>query len=167
MELNVGTLEPAEGDPLVRGRRTRPTLSGNRASGGPNGGGNGGGGGGDNGGKRSGNEFDESDAIPRDKSRILTIFLLVVVLMTFGGLIGAYVVIATNRALEWRPFDLPLQVWISTILILTSSVTYELGRDSIARGEIARTRRWMVVTAAQVFDRAPCNGDETSSPRRQ
>ena len=34
--------------------------------------------------------------------------------MTFGGMLGAYIVIATNGAAEWRPFDLPLQVWIST-----------------------------------------------------
>ena len=27
---------------------------------------------------------------------------------------GAYIVLATNGALEWRPFNLPYQVWIST-----------------------------------------------------
>lgn len=53
-----------------------------------------------------------------EKARILTGFLLLVVLMTFGGMIGAYVVIATNKAAEWQPFSLPIPVWISTVLII-------------------------------------------------
>jgi cytochrome c oxidase subunit III len=145
MDLGVGTLEPAESDPFTRKRRPGSTLSGGRPSGGS--GGRGGGGGGDDSGQPRGKKFeDRPDSTPRDKSRILTGFLLLVVLMTFGGLMGAYVVVATNRALEWRPFDLPLQIWFSTIVILASSVSYEFGRGAITSGNIRGTRRWMVAT---------------------
>ena len=147
MDLNVGTLEPAESDPLVGTRRSRSSLKSGRSSGGSKGGRNGGGGDDNGGDNPAGNRFeDQQDDTPRDKSRILTAFLLVVVLMTFGGLMGAYVVVATNRALEWRPFDLPLQVWFSTIIILASSITYEFGQGCISRRDIPGTRKWMVAT---------------------
>ena len=146
MDLSVGTLEPAENEPYVRTRRSRSPIASGRSSGDPGGGKNGSGGDNNNGGP-GGPRFDEQQADEsRDKSRILTIFLLVVVLMTFGGLVGAYVVVATNHALEWRPFDLPLQVWFSTLIILASSVTYEFGQGAIARGDVPVTRRWMVAT---------------------
>lgn len=83
-----------------------------------------------------------------DKSKILTWFLLLVVLMTFGGMIGAYVVIATNGAAEWRPFDLPVQVWISTLLIIAGSVTYEIAYRSISRGRSDRGRKFLIATTA-------------------
>lgn len=82
-----------------------------------------------------------------DKSRILVWFLLLVVLMTFGGLIAAYVVIATNDALEWRPFDLPFQVWISTAFIIASSVTYHFGRTALEGRSTASARNWFLITA--------------------
>lgn len=145
MDLSVGTLEPTENEPYVRTRRSRSSTSG-RSSGNPGGGKNGGGGDNKNGGP-GGPKFDEYQADePKDKSKILTVFLLIVVLMTFGGLMGAYVFVSTNQALEWRPFDLPLQVWFSTLIILASSVTYEFGHIAIAKSDVPGTRRWMVAT---------------------
>lgn len=147
MDLGVGTWEPVDGEPYTRQRRSRSSSSSGRPPGDSKGGKNGGGGG-DNGGDGAGSaNFDNGqNDQPRDKSGILTAFLLLVVLMTFGGLMGAYVVVATNRALEWRPFDLPFQVWFSTVVILASSVTYEFGRISITQGDTAGTRRWTVGT---------------------
>lgn len=89
---------------------------------------------------------DIEDDIPREKSRIITLFLLLVVLMTFGGLISAYVVIATNGVLEWRPFDLPIAVWVSTAIILISSATYHYAKTQLDKGFFAESRKWMVIT---------------------
>lgn len=127
----------------------KPRRSG--LSGGPNSGNSGrqdpggGGGGGDD------NRKDDSDQAPPEtfipnKSRILTAFLLLVVLMTFGGLIAAYVVIFTNNVAEWQPFDLPVQVWISTVLIIVSSVTYHLAKTAIDREDQPGAKRWLIVT---------------------
>ena len=78
--------------------------------------------------------------------RVFTGFLLLVVLMTFGGLIAAYVVIATNRALEWQPFALPVQVWVSTAIIILSSGTYHLGKVATAQNQQATARKWFIIT---------------------
>ena len=147
--MKAGTIEPIVGD-TPEERRTRSRFLG---SGGGNGrgggGGNDNGGGGDNDGRQS--RFDDV-ANPNysnpDKSKVLTWFLLLVVLMTFGGMIGAYIVIATNGAAEWRPFDLPIQVWISTALILISSVTYEFAKNALYDGRDHRSRTLFIVTTA-------------------
>lgn len=73
-------------------------------------------------------------------------FLMTVVLMTFGGLIGAYIVISTNGVLEWRPFDLPLQIWISTALIIASSLTYHIAKKAILRDDQPKAKNWLIAT---------------------
>jgi cytochrome c oxidase subunit 3 len=68
--------------------------------------------------------------------------------MTFGGLCAAYIVTATNKAIEWRPFDLPIQVWISTIIILVSSAVYHRAKVALDDGNQPVARRWLIATAA-------------------
>ena len=80
------------------------------------------------------------------KARIFTGFLLLVVLMTFGGLMAAYVVISLNKALEWHPFELPIQIWISTVMILGSSISYHLGKMAVDADDQPRAKRWFLVT---------------------
>ena len=93
---------------------------------------------------------DSSDGEPTafrpEKARILTGFLLLVVLMTFGGMIGAYVVIATNKAAEWQPFALPIPVWISTVLIILSSITYVISERATIVNDQPKAKKWMIVT---------------------
>ncbi|MFZ1699377.1 MAG: cytochrome c oxidase subunit 3 [Pyrinomonadaceae bacterium] len=120
-------------------------LTGLRGGSGPSGGGGDQGGGG-------ANKPDDTSPLTEPEifrpaiSRILTGFLLLVVMMTFGGLIAAYIVIATNNVAEWRPFDLPIQVWISTALIVLSSVTYHLGSSAVGRNAHESARKWFIVT---------------------
>jgi len=123
--MKLGTVEPT----IKKARTTRITRS-RFSSGGINGGNDGNGGGNDGG---DGPYFDNGDSVESgspDKAKVVTWFLLLVVMMTFGGMIGAYIVISTNGAAEWRPFDLPIQVWISTLLIIISSATYHLAKNA-------------------------------------
>lgn len=99
----------------------------------------------DNGGENP-DFFGETAEFPANKSRILMWFLLLVVLMTFGGLAGAYVVVSTNGVLEWKPFNLPFQVWISTAIILASSFTYSLAHKAIDSGNHQKTKTWLMAT---------------------
>lgn len=103
-----------------------------------------------NGGGGSDGPDDSSDGEPTafrpEKARILTGFLLLVVLMTFGGMIGAYVVIATNKAAEWQPFALPIPVWISTVLIILSSITYVISERATIVNDQPKAKKWMIVT---------------------
>lgn len=142
--MEIGTAEVIEeAEEKTKRRRGISSSSGQNT--------NGGGGGGDNGGNEGPEPPEDrseplSPAFIPQKSRVLTSFILLVVLMTFGGLIGAYVVIATNRAAEWRPFDLPLPVWISTALIIISSLVYHLGKKAVDRNDQPAARKWFVVT---------------------
>lgn len=108
-------------------------------------------GGGNNGG---GNDSGRDDNAPHsthfnsEKSRVFTFFLLIAILMMFGGLIAAYVVIHVNNVAEWRPFDLPLQVWVSTILILISSGTYHIAKTATDSGDQPAAKNWLLATTA-------------------
>lgn len=139
--MQTGTVETID----EKEERFRPSLSrgGGGRPGGRNGGGRNPGGGSD--GPNDPENTDRGGYVPA-KSRILTGFLLIVVTMTFGGLISAYVVIATNGVAEWQPFSLPVQVWISTAIILVSSITYELGKWAVYRGDQPSAKKWMVTT---------------------
>lgn len=144
--MKVGVAEPVEEiEPPKKKRKRRSGGGSNRP-----GGGNDGGGSNDDGGSGGGyNRYPEQEAdenaVP-DKAKVVTWFLLIVVLMTFGGLIGAYVVIATNGVAEWKPFDLPIQVWLSTILIVASSVTYHLAQTTVFKNDHKKLRRYLIAT---------------------
>lgn len=141
--MEVGTAEITE----LPGKEKKPKsglrlTSGNKP--GRGGGGNGGGGGGD---RDPGNDQsqEEQQFLPQ-KSKFVTGFLLVVVFMTFAGVLAAYVVIATNGVAEWRPFSLPVPVWVSTFLILISSVTYHIAKKAFDANQQIKARKWLVIT---------------------
>jgi cytochrome c oxidase subunit 3 len=107
------------------------------------------GGGGNNGGGGDGPDGEPPNLKQRfnsEKLRVLTFFLLLAIMMTFGGLMAAYVVIATNGVAEWQPFRLPVQVWISTALIVASSVTYHFGQKAVERNIHAAAKNWLIAT---------------------
>lgn len=145
--MEIGTLETDLGELEKRKKKRLPF----RTSGGHSNGN--GGGGGDDGPDDDGFRPEPIGREPMpeessfEKSKILTWFLLLVVVMTFGGLIGAYIVVATNGALEWKPFALPPQVWVSTVIILLSSVAYHFGQGSLRVDQADRAKRWFLMTA--------------------
>jgi cytochrome c oxidase subunit 3 len=144
--MKVGTVETFE--EKEKKRKIRSGLSSGFGSNGGNR--NGGGGGGNNGGgdnnNRNNDSFEEAETYQSNKFRIAMWFLLLVVIMTFGGLIGAYIVISTNGVAEWKPFDLPLQVWISTNLILASSITYTISQKALNLNNQQKAKNWLLAT---------------------
>ncbi len=90
--------------------------------------------------------FDDDDEERPDKARVITWIVLLVVLMTFGGLLGAYIVIATNNVLEWRPFNLPIPIWISTLMIVLSSFAYHAGKVAVDKKNWLASRNMFVTT---------------------
>ena len=141
--MKIGTVETIE--EKEKKRKLHSTFSGGS---GANGGKRNRGGGGDDGGDDSHkNDFyDETETNPNEKFRVGMWFLLLVVLMTFGGLIGAYIVISTNGVAEWKPFDLPIQVWISTNLILASSITYTISQKALNLNNQQKAKNWLLAT---------------------
>lgn len=149
MNVKVGTIETTE-----EKRERVKKLSGFSGGSGSNGGKkNRGGGGGNNGGGNNNNNNNDNqeysgdvEQYSSDKFRIGMWFLLLVVTMTFGGLIGAYIVISTNGAAEWKPFSLPLQVWISTVLIVASSIAYTVAQKFLKAEKQAKAKNWLLAT---------------------
>jgi cytochrome c oxidase subunit 3 len=138
--MEIGTIETIE--PPKKRRKRRSGFSG--SGGNKNNGGNGGGGD-DNDGPGPHDTYDS----PRSAStipRILTAFLLLIVMMTFGGLISAYIVLATNGVAEWRPFALPIQVWISTAIIIASSLVYHIAKKAFDDNEQEKAKKWLLAT---------------------
>jgi cytochrome c oxidase subunit 3 len=145
MDLEVGTIKTTP-ETRKKVKRRGNLNSGNSGSGGKNDGG--GGGGGNDGGDNFNQPSFEPDNLQNEaaKSRIVMWFLLLVVLMTFGGLISAYVVIATNGVQEWTPFNLPIQVYISTALILFSSFTYHIANKKLHANHQVQAKKWFLAT---------------------
>jgi cytochrome c oxidase subunit 3 len=142
MKLEVGTTKALDVVEVKRKKTQARSFSG-----GPNGNGNrdkgGGGNGGDGG--RPDEKSDQERFVP-DKYRIGMWLVLLVVAMTFAGLISAYVVIAINKQIEWKPFVLPIQIWVSTVLILVSSITFEVAKKRLLAGEQESARNWFLGT---------------------
>ncbi|HEY8561534.1 MAG TPA: cytochrome c oxidase subunit 3 [Pyrinomonadaceae bacterium] len=142
--MKVGTAQTdVKPDKKLIKRPRRSGFGGAGKGGGGNGGGGGKNGGGDDGFDNPSTELYEKSY---SKSKVFTWFLLIVVLMTFGGLIGAYIVISTNGVLEWRPFSLPFQVYISTVLILVSSYTYNTAQRAIKQNQSPEAKKWLLAT---------------------
>lgn len=146
MSLKVGTAETI----VEKKEKLKKTagFSGGSNNGKRNSGGNdGSGGNGGNGGDNNNNDYlGDTERYSSDKYRIGMWFLLLVVLMTFGGLIGTYIVLATNNALEWQPFNLPTQVWISTFLILSSSITFSIAQKALNSENQSKAKKWFLTT---------------------
>lgn len=143
--MKVGTLETAVEE---KKSQRRASLSSGLGSGGNKNRGGGGGGGGNDGGdnSRKHDYIEEAEPHPSNKFRILMWFLLLVVLMTFGGLISAYIVVSTNGVMEWQPFNLPKAVWVSTVLILASSVTYKIAQSALNTANQGKAKTWFLAT---------------------
>ncbi|MCY7377224.1 MAG: heme-copper oxidase subunit III [Pyrinomonadaceae bacterium] len=141
--MKVGTIETFE----EKKRQRRVGLSSGFGSNGGNQNNGGGGGGNDGGGNNRNDDYIESaEPYPSNKFRIGMWFLLLAVMMTFGGLIGAYIVISTNGVMEWKPFALPFQVWVSTVLILASSVSYKIAQNALDKENQSKAKNWLVAT---------------------
>jgi len=141
--MEIGTIETIE--PPKKRRKRRSGITSGPGGGNRNNGGNGGGGD-DNNGPFPPDLPEGSSRPGTNIPRILTAFLLLVVMMTFGGLISAYIVIATNGVPEWRPFSLPLQVWISTAIILASSAVYHIAKKAFDEDQQEKAKKYLLAT---------------------
>jgi len=69
--------------------------------------------------------------------------------MLFAALTSAYVVrfgeAQANN--EWAIFSLPRVIWVSTIILIASSVTFELARRALKNGNTQAFGSWIAITA--------------------
>ncbi|HYE66503.1 MAG TPA: cytochrome c oxidase subunit 3 [Pyrinomonadaceae bacterium] len=70
---------------------------------------------------------------------------LAAIAMMFTALTSAYIVRA-GWSNDWRPIAMPRILWLSTALILTSSISFELARMFLKRENVGAYRRWLLLT---------------------
>jgi cytochrome c oxidase subunit III len=137
--MEVGTIETIEDK--SKKTKIRPNL--------PDGGGSSGGnddGGGFGGDRNPGSDIYQEPDYQSNKFRIGMWFLLLVVMMTFGGLIAAYIVISTNHVLEWKPFQFPKQIWFSTAFLIGSSIAYVISKRALNNDNQEKAKNWLLAT---------------------
>lgn len=102
---------------------------------------------GPNGGPR-GNDHNEkggNESSSPTKYRIGMWVTLAGVTMMFTALTSAYIVRASTSN-DWRPLATPRLLWLSTALILASSITFEIARRTLRRGNTSGYQRWLLLT---------------------
>lgn len=85
------------------------------------------------------------DATPQ-QYRIGMWLALAAILMMFAALTSAYVFRSTRVQQEWQAFSVPPMLWVSTLLILLSSATFEAARRAEQRGRYGSYRRWLLAS---------------------
>ncbi|HVF67672.1 MAG TPA: cytochrome c oxidase subunit 3 [Pyrinomonadaceae bacterium] len=133
----VAQRETALGVASTRSRRGGRGNGRGPGGGGPNGpGGPGGGGGGE-----------EPRRFSPDRYRIGVLVGLASILMMFTALASAYVVRSgMPTSTDWRGGDMPSFVYVSTALIILSSLTFARAKSALRHKEPAAYRLWLGVT---------------------
>lgn len=65
--------------------------------------------------------------------------------MLFTALTSAYIV-RSGSSNDWQPIAMPKVLWLSTAVLLISSVTMEISRRSLQRRSDAGYGRWLMIT---------------------
>jgi cytochrome c oxidase subunit III len=76
--------------------------------------------------------------------KMLLWFAMISIIMVFAGLTSGYIV--SKKREDWIPFDLPTGFFISTILILVSSLTFHLAKKSIQKDNRGATGIFLLIT---------------------
>ncbi len=69
------------------------------------------------------------------------------IVMLFTALTSAYIVRSASSN-DWQPIAMPKILWLSTALILMSSITMEISRCSLKRQRDSGYGRWLIMTVA-------------------
>jgi len=99
-----------------------------------------------NGGGRHG-EDGKSLRFSPDRYRIGVWVAIGSILMLFVALASSYIVRSASGN-DWQPIAMPKVLWLSTALIVISSVTMEVSRRSLKHQRDAGYGRWLLITTA-------------------
>jgi cytochrome c oxidase subunit III len=79
-----------------------------------------------------------------EPKKFLLWMFIVAIIMLFAGFTSGYIVRRAEG--NWLQFDLPLTIWINTLMILLSSVSMIAALRSARQDEISRVKMWLLVT---------------------
>jgi cytochrome c oxidase subunit III len=95
--------------------------------------------------KNGGGGGDDTVSFSPARYRIGVWMAIISILMLFVALTSAYIVRSAS-ANDWHPIVMPKVLWLSTALIVVSSVTIEVSRRSLKRQNNSAYVRWLVNT---------------------
>lgn len=100
--------------------------------------------------KRNGHDSASGIQSSANRYRIGMWVALASILMMFTALTSAYIVRAASST-DWQPLVMPRVLWLSTALIIVSSVTLESARRKLKGNSGGAHRRWLLLSAAFGF----------------
>ncbi len=108
-------------------------------------------GGGSNGGD-SGGQDGRREKFAAERYRIGMMAGIASILMMFLALVSAYIIRkGLPGSTDWKAIPLPTFAWVSTALILLSSISISLSRKAQAKNLEGDYRRWLLVTLSLGF----------------
>jgi cytochrome c oxidase subunit III len=97
---------------------------------------------GGNGGGGQGN--DGNDQSPDRRYKLGMLVALVAILMMFVALTSAYIIRSISG--DFRPFPAPALLWLSTSVLIISSISFEFARRALKRDNLGSYNRWLLIT---------------------
>ncbi len=85
-----------------------------------------------------------NEQVKKRASKQMMYIAIVSMIMMFAGLTSAYVI--SMKREDWVSFDLPQALYISTTLILLSSISFILAKKSIRKDHIGQTTIFLAMT---------------------
>jgi cytochrome c oxidase subunit 3 len=77
--------------------------------------------------------------------KMMLLFSLLSIAMTFAGLTSAYIVSKSRP--DWlKDFELPFAFVVSTLVIILSSISIYIAKKSVKNNEVSKTTLWLLIT---------------------
>jgi len=92
-----------------------------------------------------GGRGEPDSSFPVSTSQVATWLLMTGIAMLFAGLTSAYIVL--RGVPTWDSIHLPPLVWGNTLVLIASSLTFELARRSVKEDQLYLLRMWLGLTA--------------------
>jgi cytochrome c oxidase subunit 3 len=92
-----------------------------------------------------GGRGEPDSSFPVSAKEIATWFLLTGIGMLFAGFSSAYIVL--RGVPTWENIHIPSLVWLNTLILVISSVTFECARRAVKADRPAPLRQWLALTA--------------------
>ena len=77
----------------------------------------------------------------------LAVWLVIAGVVMFFAAISSAMVVRRQTGEDWTGVILPDVLWVSSVLLVVSSVTFELARLQLRKGTLSRLRIWVAATA--------------------
>ena len=86
----------------------------------------------------------DGSSFPISKAQVGLWILMGTIVMLFGGLSSAYIVL--RGVPSWENIVIPPILWLNTAILLASSATIEAARRSLSHGRLRGMRTWLLIS---------------------